>query len=341
MAETSIEWTDRVWNFLAGCSLESPGCTHCYAMRQAARIERMNPGLAHYQGLTKPSKSGPVWTGRIGIAEHKLTEPLRVRKPAMWFVNSMSDLFHENVPDEWIDRVFAVMALTPHHTFQVLTKRSKRMREYLANPCRSWIIAREFLRMWGILRLFPKHIITDDNYPLMDDQPDDHPLLRAFPLPNVWLGVSVEDQQRADERIPDLLETPAAVRWISAEPLLGPLNLMEIDYAAYVRSYRPKQDGFEAPFGLHEYDPPMKWPALGPFDHWPSGYSSPGLDWVVVGGESGPNARPMHPDWARSLRDQCATAGVPFFMKQMSGVRKSAMPPIPDDLVIREFPNAR
>jgi protein gp37 len=288
MATTSIEWAERSWNFLAGCSLASPGCKNCYAAPMAARIERMNPALEHYRGLTKPSKTGPQWTGKIGFAgDKKLMEPLRVRKPSMWFVNSMSDLFHEDVPDELIDRAFAVMALAPQHTFQVLTKRSARMREYCSTE--------------GI-----RYRIEDAAYEM---EAKHYPLPIAWPLPNVWLGVSVEDQKRADERIPDLLATPAAVRWISAEPLLGPVDI------------RP-------------YMPNALWNDL------PS-WKEPELDWVVVGGESGKGARPFDPAWARSLRNQCAAAGVPFFMKQMGGAMKAHLPPIPDDLMIRQFPHAR
>ena len=297
---SKIEWTDETWNPIVGCSLVSPGCTNCYAMRVAARNAAMNPGLERYQGLTKPSKAGPVWTGKIGIArfpDEVLTKPLRWKRRRMIFVNSMSDLFHESVPDEWIDRIFAVMAMAPQHTFQILTKRSRRMREYLAHPDRSWQIAREFLRMWAIEKVIPGHILTDDRLPLAEDQPDDHPLLKAWPLPNVWLGVSVEDQARAEERIPDLLATPAAVRWISAEPLLGPVDLTALD----AKSER----------GFGEINA-----MTGAVYAGAAVKAGPRLDWVVAGGESGPGARPMHPDWARSLRDQCAEACVPFFFKQ-------------------------
>ncbi len=279
---TPIEWTDATWNPITGCSVISPGCTNCYAMRLAGTRMKNHPSRA---GLTADTKAGPVWNGQVRFNEQWLDEPLRWKRPRMIFVCAHADLFHENVPDNWIDRVFAVMALAPHHRFQVLTKRAKRMREYLSSPHRSWIIAREFLKMWGIQRLFSNHLITDENYPLMDGQPDDHPLLRAWPLPNVWLGVSVEDQRRADERIRDLLATPAAVRWVSAEPLLGPLSLW--DAGMKINGKLDRTTG-ERRF----------------------------LDWVVVGGESGTGARPMHPDWARSLRDQCATAGVPFLFKQ-------------------------
>ena len=129
--KTGIEWTDATWNPIVGCSVVSPGCTHCYAMSMAARIEKMTPG-SHYAGLTDASKAGPVWNGRLALApDHILTQPLRWQKPRRIFVNSMGDLFHEDVPDDWIDRVFAVMALAPQHTFQVLTKRAERMRNYL------------------------------------------------------------------------------------------------------------------------------------------------------------------------------------------------------------------
>lgn len=218
---TKIEWTEQTWNPIAGCSLASPGCTNCYAMTMAARIARMNPELEHYRGLTQSSKAGPVWTGKVALApEHTLTAPLRRRKPTMYFVNSMSDLFHEDVPDEWIDRVFAVMALCrdgasgadPHpreHTFQVLTKRSKRMQSYMTaggvaarvmDAAELIACGGEKAKSWG---------------------PD---WTMPWPLPNVWLGVSCEDKRRADERVPDLLATPAAVRFVSAEPLLGPID---------------------------------------------------------------------------------------------------------------------
>ncbi len=206
---SKIEWTEKTWNPIVGCSIASPGCTHCYAMRQAARIEKMNPDLAHYHGLTQPSKAGPVWTGKVAPGEHALLEPLRRRKPTTWFVNSMGDLFHEDAPDAWIDRVFAVMALCPQHSFQLLTKRAKRMREYM-NALRSRAVWEEACDL---------AIETDADVLLcgpMGDPPDVMPGRRVdvgkWPLPNVWLGVSAEDQTRADERVPDLLATPAAVR---------------------------------------------------------------------------------------------------------------------------------
>lgn len=274
---THIEWTEATWNPITGCSLASPGCTNCYAMQLAGTRLAHIPSRA---GLTHPSKAGPVWTGEVRFNEEFLTQPLRWKRPRMIFVCAHGDLFHESVPDEWIDRIFAVMALCPQHTFQVLTKRLARMREYLTTPGRHTAILSAAADVGNRTIVFGKPPAP----------------IWPWPLPNVWLGVSVEDQQRADERIPDLLATPAAVRWISAEPLLGPVDL-EIIFAC--RGCPGCSQWGRNPLSR-----------IG--DCWAGK-----LDWVVVGGESGAKARPMHPDWARSLRDQCAAAGnVPFFFKQ-------------------------
>jgi protein gp37 len=317
--KTSIEWTEQTWNPVAGCSLVSPGCTNCYAMVQAARLLD-RPG-SHYEGTTKRVNGKPVWTGKIGIApDSVLHAPLRRKKPTMYFVNSMADLFHEAVPDAVIDRVFAVMALSPRHIFQVLTKRAKRMREYFSNPdLRSKRIAQAFLDLM-IARMVINHI-TDDNYPLKDGQPDDEPRLATLPLPNVWLGVSAEDQVRADERIPDLLATSAAVRFVSAEPLLSALDFTSL-----------------SPNGIQRIDALRGRSTTPDYGGWPR------LDWIIVGGESGDRARPMHPDWARSIRDQCQAAGVAVFVKQLSSGGPKAikdMALFPEDLRVREMPNAR
>ena len=256
---TGISWTDSTWNPTVGCAVVSPGCTNCYAMKMAGTRLVETP---IYRGLTKPSKAGPVWTGEVRVNEKALTLPLRWRKPRRIFVNSMSDLFHENLPDEAIDRVFAVMALAPQHTFQVLTKRSARMREYATRLSRSIAPLEKAARDLGYTFKF-----------------EGRPLL-PWPIRNVWLGVSCEDQARADERISDLLATPAAVRFISAEPLLGPLDL---------RVWMPDDRYTE----------------------------QESISWVIAGGESGPGARPFDVAWARSLRDQCKAAGVACFVKQM------------------------
>lgn len=282
---TKIEWTQATWNPIVGCSIVSPGCTNCYAMKIAARLEAMSvanetrtggdPGpLFYYRGLTQDTRAGAVWTGKVRLApEDVLTKPVRWRKPRMVFVNSMSDLFHEDVPDEWIDRVFAVMALCPQHTFQVLTKRSARMRRYITELVEDQTGGR-------------MESLCDAAVALTQSPCAAHIEDVTLPLPNVWFGVSAERQQEADQRIPDLLATPAVVRFVSAEPLIGPIDFTAIP--------RKSADGFLRPLD-------------GRFNR---------LDWIIVGGESGPGARPMHPDWARSIRDQCAAAGVSFFFKQ-------------------------
>ncbi len=258
MSESKIEWTEHTWNPTAGCSLVSPGCTNCYAMKTARRFDGMGRG---YDGTTQPSKGGPVWTGVVNLLPERLSIPLKRKKPTTWFVNSMSDLFHESIPFEYIAAVFGVMAACPQHTFQVLTKRPER--------------AREFFEWWGphaydaVNDAFRK-ASGKTGVAVFPTQRHGMVPRRPWPLENVWLGTSVEDQQRADERIPELLRCPAAVRFLSAEPLLGPIVI-----------------------------PPMSY-----------------VDWVIEGGESGPGARPMHPDWARSIRDQCVAAGVPYFHKQ-------------------------
>lgn len=201
-------------------------------------------------------------TTGVRLHEDRLTVPLHWRKPRRVFVCSMADLFHESIPDEFIARVFAVMALAPQHTFQILTKRPGRMRSLLGG--------------WGIHNLVMDRFANDDDLYVRRALAAGGG--QAWPLPNVWIGVSVEDQKSADLRIPILLDTPAAVRWLSCEPLLGPVDISR--------------------------------------DEWLFSGKGNCVDWVVVGGESGPGARPMHPDWARSLRDQCAAADVPFLFKQ-------------------------
>lgn len=255
---TKIEWTDRTWSPVRGCALVSAGCANCYAMKQAHRFSGVGKP---YEGLTELGPHGPRWTGKITLVPEALDEPLRWKKPCRIFVNSMSDLFHEDVPDLFIVKMFAIMALAPRHTFQILTKRPERMSLFLGNTnIRSFVMG----EAWSMLGRLPKYEHGDIQS-------------RPWPLPNVQLGVSVENQQTADERNPLLLQTRAAVRFISVEPLLGPI----------------------------QFPLPCKKSVF-----WT------GLHWVIVGGESGPGARPMHPEWARAIRDQCVAAGVPFFFKQ-------------------------
>lgn len=302
--KSNIEWCTDTWNPTVGCSIVSPGCTNCYAMKQAARIEAMQPG-SHYAGTTKIVNGNAVWTGKLKQSpEHILTAPLKWKKPRRIFVNSMSDLFHESVPDAWIDKVFAVIALCPQHTFQVLTKRSKRMREYVSRAKRSYIIGRtiiDLLNKDGI----PKKTITDANFPWPEGQEVGEYQLKTWPLPNVWLGVSAEDQTRADERIPDLLATPAAVRFVSYEPALGPINFRSIDIKDPKQLPKEMQvndvdrhivnslEGITTVPGCH-----YQCPTIVPRTHFVAGEGgyadvattqgeSRKIDWIIAGGESG------------------------------------------------------
>jgi protein gp37 len=297
---TKIEWTDATWNVVNGCSVLSPGCTNCYAMRLAGTRMRHHPSR---QGLTVPSKAGPVWNGTVRFNDKVLLDPLKWRQPRRIFVCAHGDLFHDAVPNEWIDKVFAVMALAPQHQFQVLTKRAQRMRDYMIQPDRRTLVAYRFNACDGVSSEAKRRRA---NYPL-----------NVWPLPNVWLGVSVEDQARADERILHLMATPAAVRWLSCEPLLGPVDL---DAAWHGESALDSECWGECNWCRNGADfPPLHNCQRGQQEGgcWaehPKGRS--GVDWVVVGGESGPGARAIDPEWARSLRDQCAATGVPFLFKQ-------------------------
>ncbi len=260
---SKIEWTGHTWNPIVGCSLVSPGCTNCYAMKMAARLEIMGghgmPGLEHYRGTTKKTMAGPVWTGQVKLSDSAMSAPMNRGIPTIYFVNSMSDLFHENVPDEWILKVLDVIRSTGHdggsncgrirdkngregqHTYQVLTKRPARMRDFMSRL--AW---------------------DGETLHLRSDASRARVILR-----NLWLGVSCEDQRRYEERRDDLRGTPAAVHFFSFEPLLGPI----------VGDY----------FG----------------------------EWSIVGGESGPGARPMQREWLDSIVAQCKSAGVAIFVKQL------------------------
>ena len=264
MKNSKIEWTEATWNPLRGCTRVSEGCRFCYAERVA---ERWSGPKQPYEGLVESSKSGghPRWTGEIMLVEHKLDEPRKWKEGKLIFVNSMSDLFHEKVPFEHIERVFDVMRETPQHTYQILTKRDHRLLK------RSAAI----------------------------DWPD-----------NVWMGVSVEDDKVVD-RIARLQRTGAAVKFLSLEPLIGPIDRIT------------KRGGFD-----HDF--------------------LEGIDWVIVGGESGDKARIMEPLWAVDLVDACRSAGVPVFVKQMGtawsrregdkGFKGDNFDGFPEKLQVREYP---
>ena len=228
--QSSIEWTDLTWNLVVGCSIASAGCKNCYAMRMAARLQAM--GHEKYVGLTKRSKRGAVWTDKVRCHEASVEIPLTWKKSRRVFVNSMSDLFHPDVPGEFVRRIWKVMERTPQHHYQILTKRPQRMAALLKE-------------------------------------------IAPQPLQNVWLGTSVEDE-RVVERMDHLRDVPASVRFISFEPLIGDVGQIDLT----------------------------------------------NIHWAIVGGESGPRARPMDEEWVESILDQCLDAGTAFFFKQWGGVNK-------------------
>lgn len=333
---TKIEWTDKTWNPIIGCSHISPACDHCYAEKMAFRLAH-NPATSVYRDVVDVVDG--KWNGLTQLVESALEKPLHWRKPRRVFVGSMTDLFHNDTPFKWIDKVFAVMAMTPHITYQILTKRPERMREYLASE---HLVSRWFNS---------GHVLSKSGRTQKEQTNWYHLAWRVLRdeetvLPNLWLGVTVENQEQADKRIPILLDTPAAVRFVSIEPMLGPVNLAR--YLGYewdcscgwaglntdISCPKCYAHGDWGPIDDEERAqcPECKHIFYPNWDHnvcpecgqesvcggcdderswWPTA-----LDWVICGGETGPNARPMYKEWVHSLRDQCTESGTPFFFKK-------------------------
>ena len=311
--KTKIQWTDTTWNPVRGCSVASDGCQFCYAAGVAARFS--GPGQP-YAGLARysPARRLPQWTGEVRLVQEHLADPLRWKRPRMVFVNSMSDLFHEALTNEQIAAVFGVMAAAPQHTFQVLTKRARRMREWFA-----WVAA-EAQGALRAIRFEAQGYFIRNAYELhLDREVVERRIAlgSAWPLPNVWLGVSAEDQRSADERVPELLATPSAVRWVSVEPQIGPVSLRGL----MMSHARP---GHCAACGHgHGFARDPNYGGVARVCHRLECFCADfqrargGIDWVVQGGESGPRARPFNVAWADALREECAAAGVAYFLKQL------------------------
>lgn len=277
--KTGIQWTDATWNPIRGCSRVSAGCVHCYAEVVAARFS--GPGQA-YEGLARRTSKGEArWTGKIMFVAKHLLDPLRWKEPRRIFVNSMSDLFHRGVTDDELAAFFGVMAIAHHHTFQVLTKRPERMLEVAKTLTVADCIA-------GLGMLCEQRGVR-----LNYDRVNAHlkTYNHVWPLRNVWLGVSVENQATADERIPLLLDTPTVIRFLSCEPLLGSIDLIPFLYDEVEGTTMPD---FSSPRA-----------------------SNRALSWVIVGGESGRKARSCDVQWIRDIVEQCRGAGVAPFVKQL------------------------
>lgn len=277
MSKTKISWTEKTINPIMGCSLISTGCSNCYAMKMAHRLQAI--GVKGYEGTTEKLKSGKVvWTGKLNFNINKMLKEVKTKRPTMFFVNSMSDLFHEKVSFEIIEKCWDVMCTNPRHTYQILTKRPQRLLEFCE---------------------YESDRLAAEGYEKINSW--------TFEIPNfIWVGVSVENQETADERIPLLLQTPAAVRWLSVEPMLEPIDLMPYHYHI--------GDSLDFSFDF---------------------------DWVVVGCESGHNRRPCKIEWIESIVDQCREAKIPIFVKQLSinGKVVKDIEKFPEHLKVRQFPS--
>lgn len=297
MTPTRIEWTDESWNCVAGCTKVSPGCENCYALAMSWRIMNTPKHPARYNDVCGVGPSGIQWTGKVNLDLDALDRPLHWRKPRRVFVCSMSDLFHPNVSNWFILNSLFRMLQSKHHTFQVLTKRSARMQMFFTN----------YLNLHR--RLIGVDWVID------------------WPFPNVWLGASIENQEWADKRTPDLLRTPAAIRFVSVEPMLE-----AIDFEKYLMSCEGCGNQ-----GSTAY---VRWENELCQRACPKAGEGPSLDWLIIGCESGPGRRPMELEWAIDLVGQCKTAHVPVFVKQIPINGKVSRDPSewPVQLQVREYP---
>lgn len=316
--DSKIEWTDATWPITVGCTRTAPagsaqsGCGDasgggCYAEQSVARVNRCSIGAgrpAPYADLVRLVKRGDRtvarWTGGAKFFPDRLAMPLRWKRPRRIFVSSQSDLFHESLTNEQIAAVFGVMAAAPQHSFQVLTKRARRMRDWF-----EWVAKNTSRYTWPTDERRPAWEFVEEEARAYIPDIKATATGREWPLSNVWLGVSVENQAAADERIPELLRTPAAVRWLSCEPLLGPVDLL------------PWFD----PTGACDCPPGESYCVGGcakraSWRHTEPDGEDPNLDWVVMGAESGPGARATDPEWFLELAEQCEDARVPLFFKQ-------------------------
>lgn len=331
---TKIEWAEETLNAIVGCRKCSPGCENCYAITTAnIRGNHPNEKIRSKFAPTVSGSSGkPNWTGQVTFNESVLLAAIKRKKPTVYFVNSLSDLFYDGVSDEIIDKHFAAFALAPQHRFLVLTKRADRMLEYFLEihkrlPVRGQGVCTGGLPFCGCGHEAAPDRSHDSDVGYCDTE---------WPLRNVWLGTSVENQKYADERIPLLLQTPAAVRFLSVEPMLGAVGLRRISTMKFrgAEVLDSLTGTLEGMFG----DPcPTHLPAV---------------DWVICGGESGLNSRPFYVKYARDIRDQCKAAGVPFFLKQLGAMpidedgsilqlnnkKGGDIDEFPEDLRVREMP---
>ena len=309
---SKIDWTDVTWNVTAGCRKVSEGCRNCWAIRTVPRLA--GNGVKGYEQITNSkeqitNKSGKAkkllnWSGKIELLEHNLQKPFKYgKKPKRVFVNSMSDLFHEDVPFDFVDKVMAVISLFSQHTFMILTKRPERMKEYFEKLFADYT-PDEIMEKLTSLYSDENFLGKDKPFPAMEDEAEcfahNYAMVHGI-LSNLWLGVSVEDQKTADERIPVLLQIPAAKHFISLEPMLG-----AVDLSKYL--------GFDATITCHEKITEDVGKAI--IEMCNKAGAKKLLDWVIVGGESGAGARPMHPEWVRSIKDQCTMSNVQFYFKQ-------------------------